>query len=206
MAESAPGGSRGALQPISRNSTTRSRTARDTSPHMEINSSTKARTCPGPVRRPSYPGHSPTAKMKCAVFDLDGTLNPDALGLPLLQALVDDSWCDQFRAGQLFSFLSRTGSEELQSPASTQTACELYVAALTRIRSVRYVTQLSRCGGASGTRFGWSSGPRTAQRDFTIRLPPSSPKSGYSARLCDSSCARLFTGCGSHSERTGKYG
>jgi phosphoserine phosphatase len=64
------------------------------------------------------------------VFDLDGTLHPDTLGVSLLEALRDDGLCDGQRAHRFLNFLRELGPEELRAPAAAKHAYELYAAAL----------------------------------------------------------------------------
>jgi len=110
-------------------------TTRSLPPHVSNSADTSLRSFPTP-RDPTELTAMTTADLhratatKCAVFDLDGTLHPDTLGVSLLEAVVDDGLCDEQRARRFFGFLRDLGAEELRAPVAAETAYNLYAAAL----------------------------------------------------------------------------
>ncbi|MFI9240703.1 HAD family hydrolase [Streptomyces sp. NPDC053079] len=64
------------------------------------------------------------------VFDLDGTLHPDAMGILLLEDLSTAGICHSAATERLFDFLYSLDQERLHEPHSVSTAYRLYAQAL----------------------------------------------------------------------------
>ncbi|MEU1073512.1 MULTISPECIES: HAD family phosphatase [unclassified Streptomyces] len=79
-------------------------------------------------------GHPPyggaTRAVRHAVFDLDGTLHPDVLGILLLRDLHAAGICAREPAERLFAFLRAFDHEQLHEPDRVGTAYRLHAQAL----------------------------------------------------------------------------
>lgn len=68
--------------------------------------------------------------MRFAIFDLDGTLHPEALGVLLLKELRRQGVSSDERTEDLFDFLHRLGAAGLHEPENVQTAYQMYARVL----------------------------------------------------------------------------
>ncbi|MFF9771868.1 HAD family hydrolase [Streptomyces sp. NPDC014636] len=82
--------------------------------------------------------------MRYAVFDLDGTLHPEVLGILLLRDLHAAGICRREPVERLFAFLSGFDQEHLHEPDRVVTAYQLFGKALQGcdLRQVRLVARL----------------------------------------------------------------
>ncbi|MEU7062883.1 haloacid dehalogenase-like hydrolase [Streptomyces sp. NPDC046161] len=75
-------------------------------------------------------GVSGSSAPRFAVFDLDGTLHPDAMGILLLRDLRAAGICRSAPTERLFEFLGCRDQDRLHEPHSVSTAYQLYAQAL----------------------------------------------------------------------------
>ncbi|WP_179202666.1 hypothetical protein [Streptomyces caniscabiei] len=82
--------------------------------------------------------------VRYAVFDLDGTLHPEVLGILLLRDLHAAGICRREPVERLFTFLSGFDQERLHEPDRVATAYQLFAKALQgcEFRQVRLVARL----------------------------------------------------------------
>ncbi len=89
----------------------------------------------------------PRNDIKVAVLDIDGTLYPGALGIPLLQALTADGISDKLKSEDIFKVINKYRLNEIDFQTMATSAYTLYAEAIAGIsqtvmqRIVRQVWQ-----------------------------------------------------------------